>query len=401
MSKATFALFMLLTIGAFSPAYGEPLLNGVAIHVELGKEQFIGGLYASELSSKANRILLAQQSKRIQVRVLATRFSSRRFRRMWIEGMAINASHSELEKHAKNMANFGNMLKVKLVHGDIFTVERSEDDVKISLNSVTLGEIDDVAFFDLLLRTWIGPVPLSSNFRQALLVAGKIPPEPLSIFESTRPSDERIASIESAIKAKRAREESEDGINTPILGKPSLAPPQIAPPIAAAPISIALPTIDQPTPETPAEVETDPEAQTPEQTQAQASPEVTTPPVALLESEAPLDEDIFDDDEVELTAESLLVESLYYSKLVRWTLPFTDYPNRAKSKGQEGVVRLNVTINRKGRVKEIVILDKAEYNSMNREAKKAVRRASPFPKMPEEVLGDEYQFTFRINFKLQ
>ncbi len=372
--------------------YADPLLNGVATHSELGKEQFVAGLFTTTLSTSANSILSSQENKRLQVRVLANQLSSRRFRRMWIEGMAINSSPSELEKHARDMANFSNMLKIKMISGDIFTVDRREDNIQVSVNGILLGEIEDPQFFDLLLRTWIGPVPLSSDFRKDLLTEGSIKPGPLTRFESTRPSDERIAAIEKAVEFKR-ESTSEETIASS--NKPKVAPP----PITAVIDKPSIPTIDTPPTTAPKLALAPPKLEIAEPT---PTPKPKPKPVALAPTQQALDESIFDDDgSDDITAESLLKEQLYYSQLAKYTYKYIQYPERAWDRGREGNIRLRVTIDRNGKVTKTEILDEARYSSLNKEAKKAVSRASPYPSVPDEIKGEDYSFTFRIVFKIK
>ena len=61
------------------PVFAEPLLNGLASHSELSKEQFIGALYLTTPSDSAQEILGNTEPKRIQVRITAESFSARRF----------------------------------------------------------------------------------------------------------------------------------------------------------------------------------------------------------------------------------------------------------------------------------------------------------------------------------
>lgn len=425
--RSLFTITVLFNIALALPTAAEPLLNGVATHSELGTEQFIAGLYTSTLSDSNSVILSSQEEKRIEVRVLADQLSSRRFKRMWIEGMAINSSPAELERHAKNMAAFSNMLKIKMIAGDVFSVDRSNDIITVSINGSTIGEIDDTAFFDLLLRTWIGPVPLSSDFRQDLLVSGSIKPGPLSRFESTRPTETRVAVIKSALEAKQARESGEDDSADAVAAAQPTAKPKIEAPVEAkakvkAPTVIAAPGA----PSTLASAATvaasgesgsnknDPKSksdtkvamaapkveQTPKAT-PKATPKPKPKKVALAPKQEELDLSIFEDDgDDEFTAESLLKEQLYYSKLAKYTGRFTRYPQRSWDRGQEGSVRLRVTIDRKGNVQRSEILEETKYKALNKEALKAVDRASPYPAIPKEVKGEDYSFNFTVTFKI-
>lgn len=394
--KTFVTLFSIAFVLFNTKLLADPLLNGVATHSELGNEQFIAGLYTSSLSNTANSILLAQEDKRLQVRVLADRLSSRRFRRMWIEGIAINTAPIELAKQAKNMAAFSNMLKIKLIEGDIFTVDRSFEGVKVSLNGSSLGEVDDTKFFDLLLRTWIGPVPLSTDFRKDLLAAGVVKPGPLVRFESTRPSDERIAAIRQGLEARNKELKPAPGV--PVIEQETVKID--VPNIDTGNIALPAPTVDIPKPNI-----ADTEGVEVKETKSKAKAPIKQPlqKVALVPTQEELDDSIFDEEEEEgeeLTAESLLKEQLYYTQLAKYTNKYLKYPQRAWNRGREGNIRVRVTIDRKGKVKKVELLEEAVYNALNKEAKSSVSRASPYPQIPDDIKGEEYTFTFRIVFKI-
>lgn len=383
---------------ACSQVNADPLLNGLAIHSELGKESFIAGLSVSSLSSNSRDILIADEDKRIQVRVLTDRISARSFKRMWIEGMAINASSSELSENAQNMANFSNMLKYKLTAGDIFTIDRVGDGVNVVLNGVLLGQIPDTEFFDLLLRTLIGPVPLSSDFRDGLLAAGQIDDGLLARFDNTFPSDERIAAVESAVQSRPKPEPVVEGASAsevatttkPTIEPPAPAAPAVAPAIAA-PVVGSAPAIKPPT----VAANTAPAA-TP-------APKATPKPTPAPQQQALLNSDLIEEDEedIDFTAESLLAQQLYIAELKKWSYKFLKYPRRALERSWEGNVRLAITIDREGAVKDVVIVEESEHSTLTKAAVRAVNEASPFPELPKEMSGDEFAFTLPIVFRLK
>jgi protein TonB len=377
-----FAVAVTLALSSWQ-ATAAPLLNGVAVHTELGEEQFIAGLYVDSPSTSASQILSADENKRVQVRVLAEGLSSRRFKRMWIEGMAINSSREDLQKNAQTMADFSNMLRVKLVAGDIMTIDRSMDEgVTISLNGTTLGKIEDRTFFDLLLRTWIGSVPLSSSFRSNLLSNGEVSSELFSRYESTRPTDARIATIESAIAASKqekvAQREKPQAVAmnteppTDLIQAPKLEAPTLA--------MIPPPVMPKPTPK----------KNVPEKPKVAAKPK----PAAK--------NDIFEDEgEEAFTAASLLSRQLYIGKVKGWAQRELSYPARALRREWEGNVRLDITLDRRGDLINVELVEEAEHSVLNKEALRAVQDAAPFPPMPDDVKGDSFLFTLPVAFKLQ
>ena len=402
----TLITYLVLSLGS-ALATADPLLNGVATHTELSQEQFIAGLYTSTLSTERNDILLREEDKRMQVRVTADSITPRRFRRMWIEGMAINSSSSELEKHSENMAAFSNMLRVRLAAGDIFTVDRTASEVSVIINGTTLGTINDPTFFDLLLRTWIGPVPLSSNFRDSLLKAGETDPDTLARFEATRPTDERIAAIENAIQNRPApaTEPQVAQVDTSSEGaSPSVARPAINAPGTTAAV-VRPPDLSLAQPQQERSQQSSQQQETAPTPRPTATPTARPTQVAVAPKPAPSavrDSSVLDEeDDEEFTASSLLQQQLYIAELKRWSNKFTEYPRRALDRNQQGTVRVSVTIDRQGNVKNAEVVEETRYSLLNRGAVDIVEKASPYPAIPDDIAGENFTFSFPIIFQIK
>lgn len=355
----------------------ELRLNGLAIHSQLGKEQFMAAVYAETPTSVARDLLTAEQDKVMELRILEANLFARRFQRMWIEGIAINAGPTEMEKFAQHLADFSNLLRPKLTTGDSFRIERLEQQkmTRVSLNGQQLGTVGDARFFDLLLRTWIGPVPLSSEFKEGLLSGGTPNPELLARFNSSVPSSARIAEVTAMLLAPARPAEQ----------RPAAAGPTPEPAVNAAPEQT-------PPPPPPAVAE------------APQTPVAPPPPQELMTAESLFnDENILNEEENEafaFTAENLLSEQIYIAKLAKWTSNFVKYPRSALRSQQEGTVRLTVTLRRDGRIQDVQVLEKSEFETLNKAATRAVQSASPYPAVPEEIAGEQFLFTVPVVFKL-
>ncbi len=377
--------------------HAAPRLNGMAVHVQLGEEQFIAALYADTLSTEARDLMLKEEDKAIELRVLTDNLFARRFQRMWIEGIAINAGAAEMERHAQNLASFSNALKFKMTKGDILRIERltAEKSTKVYLNRQLIETLPNAQFFDLLLRTWLGPVPLSSQFKEALIAGGKVDAGLTERFNNTTPSAARIAEINAAI--------GKAATDAPPPRSTSATPPAVT----NTPSVIATAPPESPVSETPAS-EQPPAADTPAQDALAATtqpPEPDPEPEKLI-TEASLfgNETLFgdenDDGAYSFTAENLLSEQIYIAKLTKWTSNFVTYPRGALRNQQEGTVRLTVTLARDGRVKDVQILEKSEYDTLNKAATRAVKSASPYPAVPDTIAGEQFLFTVPVVFRL-
>ncbi len=416
-------------MAAMPHAQADSLLNGLASHKELNADLFIGGLYTDTLSNDAATQFSAPGSKRLEVRVVAKRLSARRLNSLWIEGMAINNPPDLLTRQANNMVDFTRLVKRSLRAGDILAIKGDSDSTTVSLNGVELGSIPSGEFFDMMLRTWIGNVPLSSDFRDGLLTNGEVDGELLAQYESIQPSAARQQAVakwvnpdadsapDSVAEAAPAKPEPAPAqlavaepvkINTQI-AKPQLATPAATKPEAADKPAASSPAKPKPAPAVAAKTTSKPEPVKPEPAKVEpAKPAAAKPKTQQIAKAAAVDEEEFFDDEEEfeedsaplLTAESLLSQQLYHSELLRWTYKYIEYPARAVDRRHEGSVRIAVVIDRKGEVMSVSEVEASKYSSLNREALRAVKRAAPFPPIPDAILGQEFAFSLPIVFKL-
>lgn len=101
---------------------------------------------------------------------------------------------------------------------------------------------------------------------------------------------------------------------------------------------------------------------------------------------------------VELTAEQISSE-LYQSKLVAWVYKYLEYPEKDKRRRNEGSIRAVVKITRAGKWINTDLTEKSRYASLDFAAKKAIQTAQPYPAIPDDINGDEFEFTVPILFR--
>ncbi|MFV8781587.1 energy transducer TonB [Microbulbifer sp. SA54] len=91
----------------------------------------------------------------------------------------------------------------------------------------------------------------------------------------------------------------------------------------------------------------------------------------------------------------------YEATITRHTLKNIRYPRRARAEGWEGEVRLRISLNKNGEVKDIQVVEESSYSSLNREALRSVERSNPYPAIPSALGADDYSVTVPIYFKLE
>ncbi|TLM76634.1 TonB family protein [Microbulbifer harenosus] len=408
--KSSKLVIALLLFAAALTVNAAPLLNGLALEQQFNKDQFIAAVYAERLSNDSASLLDNNMPRALEIRVVADHLSARRLRNQWMEGIAINNAGDTLTGQAENMVTFANLFKGRLLAGDRLRIEfaAGSGSTVVSLNGVELGVIEDRGFFNTLMRAWIGPVPPSTEFRDNLMKSGQVTGGLLATFESLQPSSERVAQVRAAYEeteevaaaVEPAREEpkkEEKQASKPessqivAVSKPDLSADIPAPTLAAvgsAAVTPAAPGRPEPKAEKPA---------TAQATQPKPLKPTTTRPAVPPMDEEELEEE---EDEAPLTADMILARQIYHSMLLRHTFKHINYPKRAMERGQEGSVRLNVTIDSKGNVTNVATLQESRYSSLNREALDAVERAGPYPATPPQLKMNEYRFTVPITFRL-
>lgn len=380
----------LLLLSLFTSAHAEPLLNGMGAHQELGQEVFIGALYSDTLSDNSDVLLNTNIPMRMELKIVAPDgMNTRRFSRLWIEGMAINQKADVLTAQADNMVKFDGLFKGRFQTNDHIVFNSVPGNgVDISVNGVILGNIGDNQFFSMLLSTWIGKVPLSSDYRDSLLKLGNVNGSLRSRYQGISPSSSRVAEINkwgsgAALTAAKTASSKASSSKSRLEDSELVAVKPEIPTLATTPIE--KPQLDvPPIIEKPASAPTTVAAVTPKPKPAAA---------AIVEEE----------DEEEgpaLTAQSLLARQFYVSDILKKIFSKTRYPARALERGQEGSVRVAVVIDRKGNVMSTSVLEESRYSLLNKEAQEAISRAAPFPEMPAALSGSRFEFTVPIRFTL-
>jgi len=95
-----------------------------------------------------------------------------------------------------------------------------------------------------------------------------------------------------------------------------------------------------------------------------------------------------------------VVEASYRSRLIAWLASRKRYPARARAMGLEAEVVARITISRDGRVHSRVIEGGSGYGVFSREVEAMVDKANPFPKVPDTLSGELFEFRVPIAFRL-
>lgn len=367
----------------------EPMLNGIGVHQELGQEVFIGALYSESLSNDAETLMNTAQPMRMELKIVAPDgLTTRRFSRMWIEGMAVNSKADVLTAQANNMVKFDGLFKGRFQKDDFISFTNTPGKgVDIAVNSVLLGNISDNDFFSMLLSTWIGKIPLSSDYRDSLLKVGDVDAGLRSRFNAISTSTTRTAEVKAwtgpqvevkTAVASSSKSSAQAKVDTAVAVKTELP-------------KFEVPAIEKPVLKIPVPV-----------TQIENTSSVATfmasSSAAKSVAAAIVEED--EDEGPALTAQTLLARQFYVSDAIKKIRGKTKYPQRALDRGQAGNVRVAIVIDRQGNVLNTNLLESSKFDMLNKEALDAIKRSAPFPALPVEIAGARFEFTVPMRWAL-
>ena len=383
------SLLLALILIFSAAAKAELQLNGSAIYEDLGKQQFVAALFVEDLSSNANSIQLQQSPKRMEVRIIND-YSKRRWLNLWMQSISINNDRESFSGSAQEVIDIMRAPRSAPKRGDVIEYLFDPDQgTSVRFNGTELITNYPPEVFNILLRTWIGPIPPSTAFKDQLL-GNSIDMDADELLTDIQPQSSRVALAASwmapapePIALEPVADEATTAADIPE-AEPQLA---AAESIAADPESTAAATDQAETLEGPEQIAAETE---------QIADNEDTNLAATADTGEEQEEEIADFNVSEALAQRdytpLVVAQIY--KAIR-------YPNRAADKNQQGTVRIGVTIDRSGDLISAVITQESRYRLLNQAAHKAVKKAAPFPQLPEEMKADSFEVNLPITFRLQ
>lgn len=418
--KNLLMLLGLITSSTFAQAQGNAheqlTLNGLAAHWALGREYYIGSLYLPEKSNDPEAILAMNGLKRMEFKVTNEKWSPRRFAQMWNQAILINNKPEDLNAVSDAIIAFTGLAKDDLIYGDHILIDYTPGEgSKISLNGSVMFATRHDSFFTLLLNTWVGRRPPSSDFKTAILTlqTDEETEDLLSRFDVIVPEKSRVAAVAgwsaTALATKKAKAAPQEPPKQTAKTKKkadskktsSSTSTAAVVTTAAATSAASASVVTTSKPKTKAKTKTKTKTKT---KPTSASAQKTAKPAQKTTKKEPA--------KVAATKKATISEAekekarirglrnLYRANMLRLTYRHVTYPSRAINLNQEGTVVLKVTVNRKGKVLNIDREEKSKYVSLNKAAEKAVKKATPYPVIPEQLSGDKFDFKIPIRFRI-
>lgn len=149
-------------------------LNGAGVRYKVFFKVYVAALYLPEIKSTTPEVLALPGSKRVTL-VMLRDLSNDDLGQRFMDGLRNNLDIAERSKFIKNMITFGQMFSLVpvLKKGDILTFDWIPGTgIVCQFNGQKVGEtINDAAFYNAVLKIWIGNVPADESLKQKMLNA--------------------------------------------------------------------------------------------------------------------------------------------------------------------------------------------------------------------------------------
>lgn len=147
-------------------------LNGAGVRYKSFFKVYVAALYLTETKTTVADVLAVGGPRKLTLSMLRE-VSSEAFGQSFMDGLNKNSSKAEKSKIISQMQKFGEMFATipELKKGDVVGVEWLPGVGSIcTLNGKRVAEpLPDIAFFNALMKIWLGEQPADANLKRQLL----------------------------------------------------------------------------------------------------------------------------------------------------------------------------------------------------------------------------------------
>lgn len=148
------------------------ILNGYAVCKRWGKEVYVGALYTNAIEKRAEMLLLNDNPMAMVFFFVEDDITHQMLMEAFMEGIMINNDETDNKAaNKKRLMELQESLLDTLNAGDILAFQYSP---QYGVTMLVNGKIRRhwpyaKNFFNMLLKMWVGPYPVSRNFKRAIL----------------------------------------------------------------------------------------------------------------------------------------------------------------------------------------------------------------------------------------
>ncbi|MDP5008533.1 MAG: chalcone isomerase family protein [Glaciimonas sp.] len=147
-------------------------LNGAGIRYKAIFKVYTAALYLQEKKTTVNEVINVSGPRRVNL-VMLRDVASEEFSRFFLDGIRKNTSKADAGKIVNQLMKFGELFASipELKKGDTITADWDPaSGTTLLMNGKKVGEnLPDVAFYNALLKIWLGEKPADSKLKVSLL----------------------------------------------------------------------------------------------------------------------------------------------------------------------------------------------------------------------------------------
>lgn len=167
--RVIYSLVFVIGINLYSDQVFALELKGAAIYQELGKDYYIASLYVTDSSQDALVLLADGKGQQMKIKVVAKRWSARKWKAQWQNNIAINNAVDADPKLAKSIVSFTEFPLNSLRAGDELIIDYVPNiGTSIYFNSHEVVTTKNIKLYSYLLNTWLGKFSPNRMFRESI-----------------------------------------------------------------------------------------------------------------------------------------------------------------------------------------------------------------------------------------
>lgn len=169
-------------------------LKGYGAFSHLNKDWMLLALYSN--AEKAETIFDVQSVQRLEIKIATEKFTSRRFRALWLETLSIEHGAEKIVAMEQDLQQFFDVLQGPLIEGDTLIIERTAGGTGLTINYYDLAVLSE-EFLPMLVQSLVGKHPPTQALKSGLLGEDSLRDQmKLSIrFERLEPTLPRISEV--------------------------------------------------------------------------------------------------------------------------------------------------------------------------------------------------------------
>jgi len=144
-------------------------LNGAGIRSKFFFKIYVAALYLPSPTSESEIIIATDQPNRVLMHFVYSEVEKEKLIDGWIDGFNNNISKEEMKGVEGRLAKFNTLFET-VVEGDQILLDyQPNKGTQVTIKGKVKGTIPGHDFNQALLRVWLGPEPVTSDLKEALL----------------------------------------------------------------------------------------------------------------------------------------------------------------------------------------------------------------------------------------